>query len=144
MDNKDYSQNIVIRNYRPEDYASVKLILEEGGLFDPGWDAEEKLIKRIEEKRDSIIVACIEDIVVGNIFLVDDFFPFVFHLAVKKEFRKKGIGKKLVEESAKRLKQHGHDEIALLADDENEELKLWYKNQGFTLSKSYRGIWKKI
>ncbi len=143
MDSTDNEQ-ATIRNYLPEDYLSVKEILEEGGLFDANWDTEEKLRKRIEEKPDSIIVAIIDNEVVGNIFLIDDFFPFVFHLAVKENQRGKGVGGMLMDESIKILREHGHNEIALLADDENEGLKEWYKKQGFTMSGRYRGLWKKI
>src|ERR1700733_5734230 len=99
--------NVSIRNYAKEDYPSLKQILIEGGLFDETWDSEKGLEKRIIEKPDSIIVAVMNGQVIGCVYLVDDFFPFIFRLAVKKRFRRQGIGKKLVAEAIERLKKHG-------------------------------------
>jgi ribosomal protein S18 acetylase RimI-like enzyme len=135
---------ISIRNYKKDHYASVKEILIEGELFDKTWDAEELLEKRIAEKPDSIIVAIIDGKVLGCVYLVDDFLPFIFRLAVKKTYRKRGIGKMLVQEAVQRLKKHGHKEIALFVDNEKDELKNWYRRQGFReSSSSWVGFWKK-
>jgi ribosomal protein S18 acetylase RimI-like enzyme len=138
-------ETVKIRNYKNIDYPSVNKILREGDLFDENWDNEEKLNNRINEKHDSILVAVIKEQVVGCVYLVDDILPLIFRLAVKKEFRRQGIGKLLVEEAAKHLRKHGHKEIGLFVDEEKEELKNWYRKQGFKESKStWRGFWKQI
>lgn len=137
--------DVMIRNYKTSDYQAVKTILEESKLFDDTWDTEERLKKRIKEKSDSIVVASINDQVVGNIYIVDDILPFIFRLAVKIEYRKQGIGKKLVEQAVKIMKKHGHAEIALLVDDDNKELQGWYRKQGFKATqKVWRGMWKAL
>lgn len=134
-----------IRNYNPEtDFPSVRQNLQEGNLFWEEWDGEEKLRKRSQKKPDSVVVAVIDNQVVGNVFLVDDIYPYVFRLAVRKEFRRKGVGQQLMEEAMKRLKEHGHDEIAVFVEDDNEELKDWYKKLGFTAEGAYRSMWRKI
>ncbi len=136
---------VIIRSYTTEDYFSVKETLIEGELFDKTWDAEAMLTKRITDKPDSIVVAVINDEVIGCIYLIDDVLPFVFRLVVKKQFRRQGIGKMLIQEASKRLKEHGHTELALLVDDRKERLKNWYKEQGFQQSeKTWRGFWKKL
>jgi ribosomal protein S18 acetylase RimI-like enzyme len=84
------------------------------------------LQKRIEDKPDSIFVAVIDYKIVGCVYLVDDIFSFIFRLAVKKIFRKQGVGKQLLHEAMVRLQAHGHNEIALFVDEENEALKAWY------------------
>ena len=137
--------DVTIRNYNKEDYFSVKEMLVEGGLFDETWDAEKSLEKRIEEKPDSIIVAIFENCVIGCVYLVDDILPLIFRLAVKKQYRRRGIGKMLINEAAGRLKQHGHREIALFVDNDKEDLKNWYRKQGFTETKStWVGFWKEL
>lgn len=134
-----------IRSYKKDDYLGVKETLIEGILFEESWDVEERLSRRIEEKPDSIIVAVVANEIVGCIYLYDDILPFVFRLAVKKQFRRQGIGTMLLEEAAHRLKQHGHKEIALLVDNDNEELKNWYRKQHFQETKSlWKGFWKRI
>jgi ribosomal protein S18 acetylase RimI-like enzyme len=57
--------------------------------------------------------------------------PLVFRLAVKESHRKKGIGTLLLKEATKRLKAHGHTEIALLVDNKDQDLKDWYYKQDF-------------
>ncbi|SRR6266568_4993768 len=137
--------NITIRNYKKNDYISVKEILVEGGLFDSTWDNEEILGKRITEKADSIVIAVIEDEVVGCVYLVDDILPLIFRLCVKEKYRRKGIGKMLIEEAAKRLKKHGHNEIGIFVENKKEGLKKWYRKQGFQETKSlWLGFYKEI
>lgn len=122
---------VILRNYSTDDYVALRTILEEGDLFVPAWDTEERLKKRITQREDSIIVATNNDEIVGCIYIVDDIIPLIFRLAVKKEYRKKGIGKMLIKEAEKRLKENGHTEVAIFVHEENDELKKWYGRQGY-------------
>jgi len=133
-----------MRTYTKEDYPSLKQTLIEGNLYDKTWDAEIALNKRIMEKPDSIIVAVVDNQVIGCVYLVDDFIPFIFRLVVKKDFRKQGIGKMLIAEAISILKKHGHKEISLFVDNKNEELIEWYRKQGFKGENSWTGLWKEI
>jgi ribosomal protein S18 acetylase RimI-like enzyme len=136
---------IWFRNYTKSDYEALKVILQEGKLYDSIWDSEEILKKRSLEKPDTIILAVVGKEVVGCVYVVDDMLPLIFRLAVKEKFRSKGIGKQLIKESIARMKVHGHTEITLFADSNDVELKNWYRKQGFTQSKSsWIGFWKKI
>lgn len=136
---------VTIRNYKIEDYNTVKEILEEGQLYDATWDNEKQLEKRITNKPDSILVSIVDSNVVGCVYIVDDVFPFIFRLVVKKQYRERGIGTMLINEAIKILKDHGHNEISLFADNNNEELKNWYLKLGFKKSTiSWVGFWKKI
>lgn len=49
-----------------------------------------------------------------------------------------------MDEAVRRTKEHGHDEVAIFVDNDNEELKDWYTKQGFEQSGIYRSMWKKI
>jgi len=135
---------VILRNYIPSDYIKVKEILVEADLYVSTWDDEERLKNRIENKADSIIVAVIDEKVVGNVYLIDDVLPFIFRLAVKKEYRNHGIGKSLISEAIDRLKKHGNSEIAFFVDENNEELKEWYRKQGFKEAGVWRAMWKDI
>ncbi|HSX09868.1 MAG TPA: GNAT family N-acetyltransferase [Candidatus Saccharimonadales bacterium] len=136
---------VTFRNYGKDDYSSVKEILIEGSLYDETWDSEDALEKRISEKPDSIVLAVLDNRVVGCVYLVDDILPLIFRLAVKEKYRKKSIGKMLIEEASKRLKEHGHTEIGLFVDSKKEKLKEWYRRQGFQETESsWVGFYKKI
>lgn len=136
---------VSIRDYKKSDYLFLKETLGEGELFDETWDSEEMLAKRITDRPDSIVVAVIDNKVVGCVYLVDDFLPFIFRLSVKKQYRKQGIGTMLIQEAVKRLRKHGHTEISLFVNAKKEELKKWYKKQGFKESTSlWMGLWKEI
>jgi len=136
--------SVRIRNYKKDDYTSVREILIEGGLFEETWDVEERLGKRVIARPESILIAMINDEVIGCVYLIDDIFPLIFRLAVKKQFRKQGIGKMLIDEAIKRLKEYGHQEIALLVDNNDEELKKWYHKQGFKKGTELICLWKEI
>jgi ribosomal protein S18 acetylase RimI-like enzyme len=135
---------ILVRSYQKSDYLALKETLIEGDLFVDTWDDETTLEKRIDDKPDSIVVAYDNDTVIGCVCLVDDILPFIFRLAVKKNYRKKGVGKMLVDEAIHRLQQHGHKEIALFVDTKNEHLQSWYRKQGFKGEKSLICLWREI
>lgn len=123
--------NITLRNYTKADYLALKAVLDESELLVDAWDTNERLAKRVDEKPESIIVAVNDNSLIGCIYVVDDIIPMIFRLAVKKGYRKQGIGKLLMNEAIKRIKDHGHTEVAIFVHEENKELKNWYTKQGF-------------
>lgn len=134
-----------LRDYIPDsDYLAVKHLLEEAEMFDPAWDDEERLKQKSLQKPDTIIIAEINDEVVGSVYLVDDFFPFIFRLVVKDKYRRRGIGVKLMEETMLRAKQHGHTEVALFVDADNTDLQQWYRKLGFEDGGIYKSMWRKL
>lgn len=56
---------------------------------------------------------------------------YIYHLAVSKEYRKHGIGKKLLEMAIERLKEKGIDKCHLLVKENNSEAKKFYKASGW-------------
>lgn len=76
---RERTSSVHLRNYNPDtDFQAVKRNLGEGDLYYEGWDGEEKLRKRIQERPDSIVVAVVDNQVVGNVFIVDDFIHIFF------------------------------------------------------------------
>lgn len=145
IERKNHGQPALVRDYDPlTDYLAVKKNLEEGNLYDPDWDSEERLSKRVTDKPDSVIVALVKDEVVGSVFLTDDFYPYINRLAVRQQFRRQGIGEQLLNEAMSRLKKHGHEDIGIFVDEDNSELQEWYKKQNFISSGKYRSMWRKI
>ena len=123
---------IHIRPYTTNDYTWVRRNMEEGGLYYPEIDAEQKLNEKITRNPGSILVAELNGEVVGNVLIMEDGWgPFFFRLAVAKEYRHKGIGSRLVGEVEDILAIKGYREVYCLVKDNDTELKEYYKERGF-------------
>lgn len=124
---------IDVRRYRDEDYQAVKVNLQEGNLFVDSLDTREVLRAKIESDPDSILVAAIDGQVVGNVYLIRDMWnSFIFRLAVRRDFRKRGIGSKLMEEAERLLKEKGVKDVALFVRSDDRELIDYYQDRGYT------------
>ncbi|ACO04416.1 MAG TPA: N-acetyltransferase [Persephonella sp.] len=62
----------------------------------------------------------------------------IHELAVRKKFWGKGIGKTLLEEALKHLKEKGKKEIGLWVGRKNRKAIEFYKKYGFKIEESYR------
>ncbi|KKR76844.1 MAG: Acetyltransferase, GNAT family [Candidatus Levybacteria bacterium GW2011_GWA2_40_8] len=134
-----------LRNYRPgRDYLAVRQNLIEGEIYWEEWDSQEGIERRFRRSPDSIVVAAFGDRIVGSVFLSDELYPYIYRLAVRTDFRGRGIGEQLMDEAIRRLKLHGHKEAAIFVDENKEELKEWYKRRGFQEGGLYRSMWKEI
>ena len=138
---------IRIRTYQTTDYPTVKAILEEADMSDPTWDSENNYASMIQKDPSSVLVALVDNNIVGIIII--DFhgneLSFLYRLAVKKEYRKRGIGTKLLEEAEKIVKERGGKEVAFFVDANNEELQEYYAKKGYTTSgNKFICMWKSI
>ena len=105
-------------------------------------DSEERLKAKVTQNPGSILVAVINGIAIGNVFITDDWGPFFFRLAVRKDFRGKGVGRKLVDAVEERVKEKGYKELYMLVADEDTELKDLYHRWGFGDGNLYRFMFK--
>lgn len=139
-------QHLGIRNYNPDtDYSQMKQILEEGGLFYGPTDASERLAEKVRRDPDSIIVAAINGQIVGTVTLMEDGrMPLIFRLAVRNDQRRHGIGQKLMEVAEKRLKDRGYATVHISVDENNEELKEYYRRRGYEEGNIYRWMYKEV
>jgi predicted N-acetyltransferase YhbS len=137
---------IHIRPYTTNDYTLVRRNMEEGGLYYPEIDAEQKLNEKITRNPGSILVAELNGAVIGNVLIMEDGWgPFFFRLAVAKDYRGKGVGSRLLEEVVRVLAEKGYQEVYCLVNDGDTELKLYYKKRGFEEGdKPYRVMFKRI
>lgn len=122
-----------IRPYRLEDYEQVRKNLEDGNLLNADIDTAERFAAKIRKDPESILVAAVDDKVVGNIFIIDDGWrALLFRLAVNKEYRECGIGNALLETAEKAAKARGHEYVSFFADDKNTNLKEFYHRRGYS------------
>lgn len=139
-------KGIKIRPYTPDDYMSVRRNMEEGGLYYPEIDSQQKLNEKIKRNPGSIIVAELNGKIVGNILIMEDGWgPFFFRLSVAKDYRNKGIGSLLLEKTEDILAAKGYQEVYCLVKDSDTQIKDYYKKRGFEEGeKPYRVMAKGI
>lgn len=137
------------RFYKKSDYPQVKAILQEANLFDKVWDGEENLAGMIDNDKQSILVAEVNNKITGNIFITP-YGPkvaYLFRLAVKQEFRQQGVATKLLTEAETICKKRGVKEIALFADKDNQFLNDFYYKRNYKTSSvlhAYYCFWKQL
>ena len=140
------AEDIEIRNYNPEtDYSQVKQILKEGGLFYEPTDVPERLAEKVRRDPDSIIVAATNDQVVGTVTIMEDGrMPFIFRLGVKEEFKRQGIGSRLMQDAEDRLRERGYNEVYIFVDVDKKELQGYYERQGYGKGTMYQWMYKEL
>ena len=135
---------VEIRNYCQSDFPQVKNILEEGRLFYEQIDNANALEKKIKQSPDTIIVAVEDKRVVGTVVIVPDFFPFLFRLVVHPDFRKRGIGRKLMQKGEEILRSKGYDHVNILVASNDLELQEYYQQQGYEKGNTYTWMFKEF
>ena len=135
---------IQIRNYQPTDFAQVRDILEQGGLFYEQIDNANALEKKVKQAPDTIIVAVDDGRVVGTEVIIPDLFPFLFRLAVHPDFRKRGIGKQLMQRGEEILRSKGYDHVNILEASNDLELQEYYKKHGYEKGNTYTWMYKEF
>ncbi len=137
---------IEIRFYNNSDYDAVKQVLQEADLFDETWEAPENLARKIEKDKESILVAADGERVIGCVFIVEDgWTATIWRLAVRKDQRRQGIGKQLMEKAEEIVRARGLKEVALLVNTNNQTLKNWYTKQNYEASPSdYTFMYKEL
>jgi ribosomal protein S18 acetylase RimI-like enzyme len=121
-----------IRNYDPEhDFDGLTATLTGAGLSTE-YCSKEALRRWMAIQPDSIAVATVDDEIVGTVFFQDGIFPFIYRLAVKPEFQRRGIGSILLKEAQVRAKNAGHSSVELNIAEDHPELRSYYESEGFS------------
>ena len=124
-----------LRDYRhPEDYAAVVALWERCG---PGVqlsrsDQPEEIRKKFEHDPDLFVLAFAGGEVVGTVVGgYDGRRGLVYHLAVEAAYRRRGLGRRLMEEIEDRLRQRGCLKGYLLVAAEAEKALDFYRDLGW-------------
>ncbi|MGV8142400.1 MAG: GNAT family N-acetyltransferase [Candidatus Pacearchaeota archaeon] len=131
--------DVVLRNYRKADYAQLKSNLETAKMYFEDMDSE-LLVNRMSKKDpDSIVIAEDNGKLIGSTYFIDlGFSAMLWRLNVLPEYRKKDIGKKLIEEVRKRAKSRGFTQIHFVVHEEYSSLINWYSKLGAWKGNLYR------
>jgi ribosomal protein S18 acetylase RimI-like enzyme len=134
-----------IRHYKVSDYSSVIAIYKESDLFEAEWDTEELITAKIERDPGSILVALINNHIVGTVYILEDGrFGFVFRLAVTAAEQGTGIGTKLLTEAERILKKRGIKIVNIIVNEKHENLQKYYEKLNYNKGRVWRWMWKEL
>ncbi len=140
--------NIKISYYQDSDYEEVLALYNDGktfgGQYDDARDTKEKLSTLIEMKIWSILVAKIDNRIVGTVTLFEDSrAAWLYRFAVQKE-NELEISKKLSQEALSILKEKGHSQVLVYAPAENKNFENRYLQLAFNKGGDYTCYWRDI
>lgn len=130
---------LVIRNMTIADYESVyDLWMNCAGMgLNNLDDSREGIDKFLKRNPNTCFAAMSEDEIVGVILAGNDGRRgYLYHTAVHPNYRKKGIGTKLVEAAVQALKDEGIHKAALVVFERNKDGNAFWEKQGFTDTQS--------
>jgi ribosomal protein S18 acetylase RimI-like enzyme len=121
-----------IREFKIDDYPIVRDLWQAAGLIlRPGDELEDVKLK-LQRDPDLFLVAVQDDRIVGSIMGGwDGRRGWIYHLAVKPEHQRKGIGAELVREVEKRLVVKGARKVNAQVYNWNERSSEFFKAIGY-------------
>jgi len=124
-----------IRQFRnPEDYEQVTRLWRQAGegVHIGRSDTPEQIENKLRRDPDLFLVAEISGELVGAVLGgFDGRRGLIYHLAVAKGYRKKGIGARLMDELEQRLRAKGCLRYYLLVTRDNSEAIQFYEKRGW-------------
>lgn len=143
MNQHEYS----IRFCNPEtDLPAIETILTQADMFDPDRDTPQRLQNALSEDPNCILVADAGGEVVGSVYVNPGIMPFLWRLAVREDWRRRGIGSALLNAGVTELHRRGHPDVEVFLDAQDETLAAWYARRGFEPSAGglYRSMWRPV
>lgn len=129
------AKDVVIRDFRIDDYAMLIRMWEEAGLpYKPaGRDRIENIAREIRGPNAIFLVAEKSGQLVGSAFGTHDGRKgWINRVAVLPNCRRSGIASMLVKAVERRLNEKGIDIIACLIEDWNKESMVFFERLGYT------------
>jgi ribosomal protein S18 acetylase RimI-like enzyme len=135
---RELAEDIVVRNFRPEDYEMLVRMWEESGLpYKPaGRDKKENITREIRRRDAVFLVVEKNGQLIGSAFGTHDGRKgWINRVAVLPAFRRCGIAAFLVRELEKRISSMGIGIIACLIEEWNDESIKFFEKIGYTCHK---------
>ncbi len=132
MDQTDAQEIMMIREFKIDDYLIVRDLWQAAGLiFRPGDELEDVKLK-LQRDPDLFLVAEQDDTIVGSVIGGwDGRRGWIYHLAVKPDHQRKGIGLGLVRELEKRLASKGAKKVNAQVYKRNERSSEFFRAIGY-------------
>jgi ribosomal protein S18 acetylase RimI-like enzyme len=121
-----------IREFKIDDYLIVRELWQAAGLILRPGDALEDVKVKLQRDPDLFLVAEHDDTIVGSVIGGwDGRRGWIYHLAVRPEHQRKGIGVRLVRELEKRLVDKGAKKVNAQIYKSNERSSKFFKAIGY-------------
>ena len=131
---KNIRGNIIIRDFRTEEYRSLVKMWKEADLpYKPeGRDSREKLEAELGRGIGSLLVAELNGTLCGSVLVTHDGRKgWINRLAVLPDLRRRGLAERLISEAQKRLDREGIEITAALIEDDNPSSAHFFRKLGF-------------
>lgn len=139
---------IIIREIQLEDYKNISYLNEQLGYKYPVERSKYRISKILNETKDKVFVGIIKDRIVGYIhispyeLLYYDSVVNVLGLVVDKEYRRRGIGKRLIEFAEVWAKENRYNGMRLVSGVNREGAHEFYISCGFNKRKEQKNFIK--
>ena len=123
---------MVLRTCTIEDHEAVTSLWHGCGLHPSRSDSMEGLARKLERDPDLFLVAVSDGEVIGTVLgSYDGRRGWINRLAVRHDFRGKGLADRLMAEVERRLVAIGCDKVNLLIEPDNAGVQTYYERLGY-------------
>ena len=134
-----------LRSYKTNEFDEVMQLLKDTGLYFEACDQRETVNAKSISDPESIVVAVIDDKIVGCAFIVHDpWCNIIYHTAVDPDFQGNGIGKALYQYSEDLIKARGGIQIAMYCMSGNTKTISMLKLKGYKSIPDVTCMYKEI
>ncbi|MCR1952629.1 MULTISPECIES: GNAT family N-acetyltransferase [Clostridium] len=139
---------INIRTISISDYRDIYLLNKELGYLYPEERVREKIKYIIENKKDIILVAYIDNNIIGYIhgseyeLLYSDSLINILGFVVRESYRKNGVGKALIDKLEEVARENKYSGIRLVSGIDRENAHRFYERNGYIYRKEQKNLIK--
>jgi ribosomal protein S18 acetylase RimI-like enzyme len=123
-----------VRPFEPADLAGVVALWHACGLVRPWNDPHKDIARKLRVRPDLFLVGVLDREVVGSVMAgYEGHRGWINYLAVSPAHRRRGLGRRLMEEAERRLAECGCPKINLLVRKSNTEVIAFYQALGYAV-----------
>ena len=131
---KEDETELEIRAYRESDQDAVVALWRECGLVVPWNDPLKDIHRKLRFQREMFLVGSLHSRLVATVMAgYDGHRGWINYLAVATEYRKRGLGRRLMDEAETHLRNMGCPKINLQVRSSNIDVVTFYKSIGYSL-----------
>lgn len=140
----------MIREARIEDCDYIKQLFKDGLGYDCDSDLVRKKLSSIDHERESVLVAVIDDVVVGFVhvekyeLLYAPAMANILGIAVSQDYRRQGIGQTLLFAAEEWAKSHHINTMRLNSGRKRKEAHMFYRKLGYNNEKEQLRFTKEL
>ena len=125
-----------IRVMTEKDYASAYQLWVSypDMVLDSLDNSEEEIVRFLKRNAETCLVALEDESFIGTILIgTDGYRAYIYHVAVHPYFRRKGVGRALVEQALSTVKRLGIHKVSLVVFERNELGNRFWQELGFSV-----------